>query len=150
MPDAPGRGEPVNAESRIEQPATRENLALFLEFIDAFSAAIDADTDTRYALRIAVEEVCINLINYGYAGRDPGPIAILAQRVPEGVALTIRDQARPFDPASAPPPDLTGSVESRVPGGLGWYLVRQLMDKVEYAADPRAGNTLTLLKRAPA
>ena len=126
--------------------ATFDNLPLFLRFIDDFCARIDADADVNYALRLAVEEVCTNLIEYGYAGRPPGPIEVTADRGVDRVILTIRDRAPPFDPASSPSPDLTSDLEHRQPGGLGWYLVKQLIDEVRYAPDPRLGNVLTLVK----
>ncbi|MEJ7668410.1 MAG: ATP-binding protein [Casimicrobiaceae bacterium] len=126
--------------------ATFDNLPLFLRFIDDFCARINADADVNYALRLAVEEVCTNLIEHGYAGRPPGPIEVTADRGADRVTLTIRDRAPPFDPASSPAPDLTSDLEHREPGGLGWYLVKQLIDEVRYSPDPRLGNVLTLVK----
>ncbi len=126
--------------------ATFDNLPHFLRFIDEFCARIDANTDINYALRLAVEEVCTNLIEYGYAGLPPGPIEVTAERGDDRVTLTIRDRAPPFDPANSPAPDLTSDLEHRQPGGLGWYLVKQLIDEVRYTADSRLGNVLTLVK----
>jgi serine/threonine-protein kinase RsbW len=137
----------VSGPLRIAHAATRDNLGLFLDFIDHACTRIAADADTRFALRLAVEEVCTNLIQHGHADRDPGPIEIAAQRGHDRVTLTIRDHGRPFDPARAPPPDLTSDAESRQTGGLGWHLVKQLMDEIHYSADAQGGNLLTLVKR---
>jgi serine/threonine-protein kinase RsbW len=137
----------VTEPLRIERPATPENLAHFLAFIDGACARFGVDGDTRYALRLAVEEVCINLTAHGYAGLAPGPIAISAQAETDCVTITIRDFARPFDPSSAPPPDLTSAAESRLPGGLGWYLLKQFIDEVHYVANAREGNLLTLVQK---
>ncbi len=57
----------------------------------------------------------------------------------------IEDDGIAFDPLIAPPPDLDSDIEDRPIGGLGVYLVKEMMDEVEYArADGR--NRVTLVK----
>jgi serine/threonine-protein kinase RsbW len=63
------------------------------------------------------------------------------------VTIVIRDRAPPFDPVHAPSPDLTSDVEHRPAGGLGLYLVKKVMDEVDYVPDTPSGNVLTLVKR---
>lgn len=137
----------MSAARSVVHAGTHENLPRFLGFIDEVCEDLDTDAETRYALRLAVEEVCINLIDYGYRGRPPGPIEVIAQDHDDRVTLEIRDRSPPFDPTSAPEPDLTSDVEHRMPGGLGWYLVKQLFDEVRYVADTPCGNILTVVKR---
>lgn len=131
----------------VVHAGTIENLPRFLGFIDEVCASLDADADTKYALRLAVEEVCINLIEYGYRGRPPGPIEVIAQDDDDRVTLQIRDRSPPFDPTFSPAPDLTSDAEHRRPGGLGWHLVKQMFDEVRYVADTASGNILTVVKR---
>lgn len=133
--------------SAITRPGTREHLPDFLAFIEEVCQRIEADEDTKYALRLAVEEVCINLVEYGYAGREAGPIDIAAHDERDRVTLVISDRSPPFDPRNAPAPDLTSDVEHRHVGGLGWHLVKQLMDEVGYEPGTSSGNVLTLVKR---
>ena len=58
----------------------------------------------------------------------------------------LSDDARPFDPLNAPPPDLNSAIEDRRIGGLGVHLVKTLMDDVGYAyRDGR--NHITLRKK---
>jgi anti-sigma regulatory factor (Ser/Thr protein kinase) len=45
-----------------------------------------------------------------------------------------------------PAPDLAAGWEERDAGGLGWHLVRRLMDEVRHEAPPDGGNRLTLIK----
>jgi serine/threonine-protein kinase RsbW len=137
----------MSAPICVVHAATMENLPRFLGFIDDVCADLDADSHTKYALRLAVEEICINLIDYGYRGRPPGPIELIAQDHDDRVTLVIRDRSPPFDPTFSPAPDLTSDAEHRMPGGLGWYLVKQLFDEIRYAADTPAGNVLTIVKR---
>jgi serine/threonine-protein kinase RsbW len=137
----------MSAARSVVHEGTVENLPRFLQFIDDVCEDLDAGEDVKYALRLAVEEVCINLIEYGYRGRAPGPIEVVAQDHGDRVTLEIRDRSPPFDPTQAPKPDLTSDAEHRRPGGLGWYLVRQLFDEFRYVADTPSGNVLTVVKR---
>jgi serine/threonine-protein kinase RsbW len=132
---------------RVEHRAELANLPLLLGFIDDACRRAGADAETAFALRLAVEEVCMNLIRHGYRGREPGPIALEFDGDREAVAVTICDRAPPFDPSQAPVPDVAAPLEERSIGGLGWHLVKSMVDRVEYRSDPQLGNRLTLVKR---
>jgi len=131
----------------IERPGTTEHLPEFLDFILDSCRRAGTDEQMSSALRLAVEEVCMDLIRYGYAGMPAGPIAIEFAADPDRITLTVRDRARPFDPRDMPPPDLNPDWRRRPRGGLGWHLVKQLIDEIGYCSDPSAGNRLTLIKR---
>jgi anti-sigma regulatory factor (Ser/Thr protein kinase) len=64
--------------------------------------------------------------------------------------VTITDRSPPFDPADAPVPDLDLPAEQRRIGGLGWHLVKHMIDRIEYRSEDGI-NRLTLVKhmRAP-
>lgn len=137
----------IVAERRILRPARIEELGSILTFVANACAAYNIEDDACFALRIATEEVCTNVIKHGYAGDDPGPLSVALQRDSDSIVITIEDAARPFDPADAPTPDLTSGWRERQTGGLGWHLVRQLMDDVRHEPLPHIGNRYTLVKR---
>jgi len=60
--------------------------------------------------------------------------------------VTIKDEGKPFDLSSVPPPDLDTDLDKRRIGGLGIYLMRKLMDDVSYSFDAQKGNTLVMRK----
>jgi len=124
------------------------DLPALLAFVDAACDALHADGDARFSMRLAVEEVFTNILQHGYGGS--GPVEVAVDGGPRCVRVRLRDQAPPFDPADAPAPDLASPAEARDPGGLGWHLVRQLVDELEHAAGPAGGNTYTLVKQLPA
>jgi anti-sigma regulatory factor (Ser/Thr protein kinase) len=130
----------------LERSARLENLRDFLDFVDESCQRIDAHPDIWFAVRLAVEEVCTNLIQYGYAGMAPGLIRVELKPNDAGISITIRDQGRAFDPALAPPPNLNANLAERPIGGLGWHLVKSYMDTLEYRSDA-SGNELKMTKR---
>ena len=55
------------------------------------------------------------------------------------------DDSAAFDLSSAPTPDIGTSLEERPLGGLGLFLVHQMMDSVEYRREEGC-NVVTLKK----
>ena len=106
------------------------------------------DGESAFAVRLAVEEAFTNVMEHGYGGNG-GPVSIAIEFDPRKVQVVMLDEAAPFDPADAPPADLDATLEDRLPGGLGWHLVHQVMDEVLHRALAR-GNVVTLIKRLPA
>ena len=137
----------IAAGRHIVRPARIEELGSILSFVADACAAYNIDDDACFALRLATEEVCANVIKHGYPAAAPGPLSVALRCSGDSIVITIEDAARPFDPADAPPPDLTSGWRQRQAGGLGWHLVRQLMDDVRREPLTHIGNRYTLVKR---
>jgi serine/threonine-protein kinase RsbW len=123
------------------------DIGQLLDFVDAFCVQAAIGSEDQFDLRLAVEEVCANVMMHGYAQRAPGPLEISFCADAEQATITISDRAAPFNPEHAPPPDLESSAEERAIGGLGWHLVRRIVDDMYYRYDPTYGNTVTLVKK---
>ncbi len=128
--------------------AVRASLPELLGFAIEVAREAGLDEQTAHALRLAVEEACVNVIEHGYAGMPPGPIELTIAEEAGGVRVEIADRARPFAPDAAPVPDLQAAIEDRPMGGLGWLLIRELMDEVRHAPREGGGNRLTMIRRA--
>ncbi len=104
-------------------------------------------------LTLAVDEVCANVAMHGFGQGTPGGARVIVRRSGTDAVIIVEDEGSPFDPADAPLPDLTADWEDRPVGGLGWFLVRQMVDEMHYEALPSPGggsNRLTLTKRGVA
>lgn len=99
-----------------------------------------------YAVQLAVDEACSNIIEHACDGRGEEQIEITCTTSGNRLTVMIRDHGEPFDPASAPAPDLETGIENRPVGGLGIFLMRQLMDEIRYERLGESGNMLTLVK----
>lgn len=132
----------------IERPARPSSLGDLLEYVEAACAGLPEEA--AFAVRLAAEEACQNVISHAYPGAEPGPVALSIAREGDAVTVTIEDRGVPFDPAAAPAPDLAAPAEERALGGLGWHLVRQVMDEVRHEALPGGGNRNVLVKKIPA
>ncbi len=139
-------------KTRLEmvRRACMEDLPSLLEFIEDACRQAELDEETAFSVKLAVEEACTNVIRYGYPGEEPGPLHLGFRSDPREVVITIADEGIPFDPQQAPPPDLDSDWDERRIGGLGWHLIRQVMDEVHHEPGAARGNRLTLVKRRPA
>lgn len=104
-----------------------------------------AASSQAFALQLAVEEVVVNIVNYAYPTDQSGELTITTALTEASITITFADRGIPFNPLTQSPPDLTLTAEERPIGGLGIFLVREMMDEVDYRfCDGR--NVLTITK----
>lgn len=132
--------EMLQITSDLSQVATVRN------FVASTGRDLGLSEPVVWDLQLAVDEACTNVIKHAYRGQG-GKIEITIEPVKCGIRVVVRDWGAPFDPQAVPAPDLTLPLEQRPLGGLGLYLMRELMDQVEFAFDREQGNTLTMVKR---
>jgi serine phosphatase RsbU (regulator of sigma subunit)/anti-sigma regulatory factor (Ser/Thr protein kinase)/transposase-like protein len=95
---------------------------------------------------LAVEEACTNVVRHAYL-YGPGVIRIKVKLYQDRVVFSIFDRGRKFDLDHSEVPDLDRYVRTGRKGGLGLYLIRKMMDSVEYYS--RDGeNELRMEKRS--
>ena len=88
--------------------------------------------DDIFAFKLAVDEICTNIITYGYQGNKPGLLSLFFSVDGNTARLTIRDDGKYFSIEQAQVPDVEADWDERELGGLGIYFVNQLMDNVTY------------------
>ncbi|PWT92164.1 MAG: ATP-binding protein [Acidobacteria bacterium] len=91
-------------------------------------------------LWLATEEAVSNTIKYGYNDPQLHSIHLTASIEAAKIVLEIEDDAMSFNPLEAPDPNLSLPIEEKPVGGLGIYLIRSVMDLVEY--ERRAGKNI--------
>ena len=97
----------------------------------------------------AVDEAVTNVIVHGYQGTS-GPVEIEVGGDSDTLEVRIADRAIPFDPTTAPEPDLDLPLERRPLGKMGVHLMREFADELRYTPRRGGGNEVTLVKRLPA
>lgn len=121
------------------------DLDRLVAFVERACERAGVDADSRFALRLAVEESFINIMQHGY-GAGGGPVAVHLQCEGDRITLVMRDQGPPFDPTTVPVPDLDADWQQRAVGGLGVHLMQKMMDEVRYKRIAEGENILTLVK----
>jgi serine/threonine-protein kinase RsbW len=104
-----------------------------------------------YAVELAVDEACSNIIEHAYGGEDKGEIECTCDVQKNGdLVVHLKDHGHPFDPVDVPDPNFTVDLEKLKPRGAGMFLMRKMMDEISYHFHIGQGNTLTLVKRKTA
>lgn len=117
--------------------------------VEEFGRAHALSDDVIHALNLALDELITNVIVHGYEDAQPHPISVRLWRDDDTVGVEMEDDGRAFNPLEVPPPDLDAPIEERKVGGLGLFLVRAMMDQVEYRRE-QDRNIVTLRKRVSA
>ena len=133
----------------IAREAHPENLQGIRDFIEEACRRAGVERSAAFDLKLAVDEACSNIVEHGYAGRAPGPIRVTFDADGDRVVVAIADRGRAFDPKDAAAPDLDSDWQHRRIGGLGWHLIRQSVDAMDYETNQESGNRLTLVKTTP-
>lgn len=128
--------------------AKLSEIASVHSFVAQIGRSQDLDERSLYTLHLVLEEACTNVIEHAYQGQG-GPMEISLEMLEDRVRVIVRDWGVPFEPDEVPIPDVIAPLEDRPLGGLGVYLLREMMDDVCYQFSSEDGNTLTMIKQIP-
>ena len=101
-------------------------------FVKSATTALNMETGLANQIKLAVEEAVTNIIDYAYQNGTEGNISVTIEADESRIRFIITDSGAEFDPTSVSKADTTLSVEERPIGGLGVFLVRNLMDSINY------------------
>jgi anti-sigma regulatory factor (Ser/Thr protein kinase) len=120
-------------ELKVE--ANLKNLDAVLDFVNAELKLFNFPPNVQGDIDVAVEEVFLNIANHAYTPGN-GDVAVFVS-ANERLIIRFEDTGKPFNPLEQTEPDLDKPLSEREIGGLGIFLVKKLMNNVEYA---RVGN----------
>lgn len=116
------------------------------EFIEEVGNDFSLSPDIVFNLNLVLEEAVVNIINYAYPKEEHQFIYLSARMNDGSIVLVLTDTGKEFDPTMVPEADVTLSAEDRQIGGLGIFLIRQIMNEVRYERI-EGKNVLTLEKK---
>ena len=141
------KGRPMLPPRRFHLRVSGEerHLAEIRDFVQEAGEKLLIPSKVLANTKLAVDEACTNVVKHGYNGAS-GDIDVTIVGNGREFSIEIRDSGKNFDLRSVRSPDLKMYVETRRKGGLGVFLMNQLMDEVRYMGGG-GSNTLTMSKR---
>ena len=127
-------------KAEISLTPDAESVKTVAEFLDTTLEAWEIPMKVVSKLQIVADEIYSNIVRYSQAKNAK------VTAVQNGTVLSLRfeDDGKPYDPTTAAEPDITASAEEREIGGLGIFVVRNMMDSMDYKYKD-GHNVLTLL-----
>ena len=123
-----------------------EEIVRMTEFVDEISRELNLSVEDSFNIRLAIEEAVTNVIMYAYPQTVEGDLLLSAREEGDVIVFQLVDSGNEFDPTLQPDADVTSSLEDREIGGLGIFLIRQLMQSVSYSRID-GKNVLTMIKQ---
>ena len=114
----------------ISLQAKIENLEEVVDFITTELKATECSMKLQNQIILATEEVFTNIARYAYSP-NIGNVEIRITTNDE-VIIGFEDNGKPYNPLENIDPDITLDADERDVGGLGIFLVKKIMDSVEY------------------
>ncbi|MGE5178287.1 MAG: SpoIIE family protein phosphatase [Bacteroidota bacterium] len=130
----------------LKVPAEERHLAEIRDFVQETGEKLLIPNRILANTKLAVDEACTNIVKHGYKDVPAGPIEVVITGNGREFSIALRDQGRPFDFRNVQRPNLDMYVENRKRGGLGVFIVNQLMDDVRYRRG-HDGNSMIMSKR---
>ncbi len=137
----------VHADMSLRIAPGQGDFTLCTREVEKFAETLGLSPKLVYQLTLVLDELITNIISYGYD--TPGCYTIDVQASCDDGILELRvvDDARPFNPITAQPPELDVPLEDRAKpvGGMGIHLVKSLMDSVDYQR--KDGKNMLFLRK---
>jgi anti-sigma regulatory factor (Ser/Thr protein kinase) len=133
---------------RMRVEAILSNVPLVTACVTRAAEALGLDDHALYQVQLAVDEACANVVDHAYVGSQPGEMEVSCYRYDHDfLIIRVRDWGQGFDPSEVDLPQVDAPLEERSLGGLGLFLVKAVMDWVQFRFDPDDGNELLMVKR---
>ena len=131
-----------DAMESLRLPARMESLETFrlfvLEKLEQFSAV----QELVFKVELVLEEALTNVVHYAYP-EDAGEMEVGCTMDDQNrFCFCVKDWGIPFDPRQRPDPQMSEDISERQVGGLGIYLIRHLVDELDYQWQG-GGNIMT-------
>ena len=116
-----------------------KEVELLPAWLETLSETMPLNAGDVMQLNLAIEEAVVNVMEYAFPNGDKHEFTLTADVEADGlqggeiVKFVLTDDGIPFDPTKEEDPDVTLSAEERQIGGLGIFLVKNIMQSVEYS-----------------
>ena len=128
-------------------PTKLDQLDRIYNAVDELGEAEDWPPGMVYQVKLVLEELGVNIVTHGHDNDPEHEFEIILDSDTDVLTIELRDEGQAFNPLTdCPEPDLESGLDDRPVGGLGIYLVRTMMDELNYRREDNK-NILTIVKR---
>ncbi len=134
-------------EYQLRIPSETDNLELIREFVSRVASKVGFDEDDVGKIELACDEACTNVIKHAYdQNKENKSLDVLIKIDFDRFTLVVTDHGKGFDPKNIKMPNMKQYLAELKVGGLGIYLMKTLMDEVDYEIKPGIKNQVKMVK----
>ncbi|MBN1542493.1 ATP-binding protein [candidate division KSB1 bacterium] len=133
-------------EYKLRIPSQTENLELIRAFVGLVANKVGFSEDDIGKIELATDEACTNVIKHAYDPKDQKALDVAIQIDYQKFTVLVTDHGKGFHPDEIKIPDMKEYLAELRVGGLGIYLMRTLMDEVDYKIRPGLSNQVRMVK----
>jgi len=134
------------SDYQLKIPSQTDNLELIRNFVTGIARKVGFDDEEVSKIELAVDEACTNVIEHAYQNDKNQDIDVAVKLDYQKFTIVITDRGRSFDINDVELPDMNSYLAELRVGGLGIYLMKTLMDEVDYVVRPDGKNEVTMVK----
>lgn len=135
-----------NIKDSMTVQASTEHLAKVRNFVARHASNFGFKKQDVADIRLAVDEAYTNIIKHAYKHDDSKWVDIMLGYNSDEFWVSLLDRGDTFDPSSYTKPDVKRQIKEKQRGGVGVYLIKKLMDDVEYLKDGSI-NEIRMIKK---
>lgn len=128
-----------------EVPVETAQLQRIRAFVREKAGTLGFCDDDMAKIELAVDEACANVIEHAYTDHE-GSFRLCLRLDYQKLTVIVTDYGDAFDPTLVKEPDMQEYLAAYRVGGLGIYLMRNLMDEVDYDIQPGVKNEVRMIK----
>ncbi len=134
------------AKEELRVPGKVEYLGELRDFVTRVGKKYGFSERIINAFKLSIDEAATNIIKHAYRDWD-GDITLRAVAKKNSLTMVLVDQGKYFDPRKVASPDLQRYVDIGKKGGLGIFIMRRLLDGIDYRKTEE-GNELWMVKNS--
>ena len=138
--------EKISKNYHLKIPSQTDNLDLIRNFVAGIAKKVGFNAEDVNKIELAVDEACTNVIEHAYHHDENKNIDIAIKIDYQKLSVVVTDKGMSFRMEEVEMPDMKSYLAELRVGGLGVYLMKTLMDEVDYQSQPGVKNEVRMVK----
>ena len=138
----------IGKKFQLKLPIETANLEIIREFVSKIAQNMGFSEENIHRIELAVDEASTNVIKHAYRGEGTNKkfISIEVTSFNDRLEINVIDKGHGFEPNKIRTPEMDAYLKKMKRGGLGLYLIKKLMDEVDYTIKPGIRNKVKMIK----
>jgi anti-sigma regulatory factor (Ser/Thr protein kinase) len=133
-------------DMKIRIAAEKEELSGLIQRVEEWCEERNMDMDDSYVVMLAIEELSSNTVTHADCTRPDACIEVSVEIRENTVYMRYTDNMPPFNPWESGNPDKNAGIDDTPVGGLGLFLLKNMLDSMDYAYRENV-NIITMTKK---